>query len=40
MEANEQPAYDTSPIFDALDIDLVVKVLAHTAFSESTYLIH
>ncbi len=24
---------DPSPIFDSLDIDLVVKVLAHTAFS-------
>jgi len=34
MEANEQDqSVDGSPIFDSLDIDLVVKVLAHTAFS-------
>jgi NAD(P)-dependent dehydrogenase (short-subunit alcohol dehydrogenase family) len=25
--------HDTSPIFDSLDVDLVIKVLAHTAFS-------
>ncbi|KAG9218830.1 hypothetical protein CCMSSC00406_0001056 [Pleurotus cornucopiae] len=31
---SEEPSYsDPSPIFDSLDIDLVVKVLAHTAFS-------
>ncbi len=33
MEAEELPIYDTSPILDSLDIDLLVKVLAHTAFS-------
>ncbi|PSR93738.1 hypothetical protein PHLCEN_2v4633 [Hermanssonia centrifuga] len=33
MEAEELPVYDTSPILDSLDIDLLVKVLAHTAFS-------
>ncbi|KAJ3534274.1 hypothetical protein NM688_g7160 [Phlebia brevispora] len=32
MEASEQD-YDVSPIWDSLDIDLVVKVLSHTAFS-------
>jgi len=25
---------DAYPIFDSLDVDLVVKVLSHTAFSE------
>ncbi|KAF4575144.1 hypothetical protein EYR36_006500 [Pleurotus pulmonarius] len=31
---SDEPNYsDPSPIFDSLDIDLVVKVLAHTAFS-------
>ncbi|KAI0346839.1 retinal short-chain dehydrogenase/reductase [Trametopsis cervina] len=33
MEAEEQPEYDASPIMDSFDIDLVVKVLNHTAFS-------
>ncbi|KAF7793709.1 hypothetical protein EIP86_004825 [Pleurotus ostreatoroseus] len=32
MEAHEQQ-YDVSPIWDAVDVDLVVKVLKHTAFS-------
>lgn len=31
--AMAQQPYEASPIFDTLDIDLVVKVLAHTAFS-------
>ncbi|CAL1701243.1 unnamed protein product [Somion occarium] len=31
MDDHEQ-SYETGPIFDALDIDLVVKVLSHTAF--------
>jgi len=34
MEAKEQP-HDVSPIFDSLDIDLLVKVLSHTAFSKA-----
>lgn len=34
MEGQEQ-TYDAGPIFDALDVDLVMKVLSHTAFSES-----
>jgi len=39
MEANEQDqSVDGSPIFDSLDIDLVVKVLAHTAFSQACFL--
>ncbi|EGO02038.1 hypothetical protein SERLA73DRAFT_177744 [Serpula lacrymans var. lacrymans S7.3] len=29
----DQPTYEPSPIFDALDFDLVVKVLSQTAFS-------
>ncbi|KAI0700718.1 retinal short-chain dehydrogenase/reductase [Cytidiella melzeri] len=33
MQAEEQPVYDVSPIMDSFDIDLVVKVLNHTAFS-------
>ena len=36
MEAEEQ-VYDASPILDAVDIDLLVKVLAHTAFSTWLY---
>lgn len=32
MEAQEE-VYDASPIWDTLDIDLVLKVLQHTAFS-------
>lgn len=32
MEEHEQ-SYEASPIFDSLDVDIVVKVLAHTAFS-------
>ncbi|KAK7675902.1 hypothetical protein QCA50_021167 [Cerrena zonata] len=32
MEGEEIP-YETEPIFDALDVDLIVKVLAHTALS-------
>lgn len=34
MEGEEIP-YEPTPIFDALDVDLVVKVLAHTALSKS-----
>ena len=36
----EAPHDDSSPVFDNFDIDLLVKVLSHTAFSEciSTYL--
>lgn len=30
----EAPVDDPTPVFDSLDIDLLVKVLAHTAFSE------
>lgn len=30
----EQHNHDVSPIFDSLDVDLVVKVLSQTAFSE------
>ncbi|KAF8897816.1 retinal short-chain dehydrogenase/reductase [Infundibulicybe gibba] len=34
MEAHEdQTPADTSPIFDSLDVDLIVKVLSHTVFS-------
>lgn len=33
MEAHNERSADGSPIFDSLDIDLVVKVLVHTAFS-------
>ena len=33
MEAEEQ-SYETGPIFDSFDVDLVVKVLVHTAFSK------
>ncbi|KAI0082386.1 retinal short-chain dehydrogenase/reductase [Panus rudis PR-1116 ss-1] len=34
MDSEELPqSYEASPIFDALDVDLVVKVLSHTAFS-------
>ncbi|TCD67550.1 hypothetical protein EIP91_012247 [Steccherinum ochraceum] len=32
MEAQEAQ-YDATPIFDSFDVDLLVKVLAHTAFS-------
>lgn len=32
MEEHEQ-SYDASPIFDSLDVDILIKVLAHTAFS-------
>jgi len=32
MEAPEQ-SYDASPVFDSFDVDLLVKVLSHTAFS-------
>lgn len=35
MSEPEQPVYDASPIFDSLDVDLVLKVLSHTAFSPS-----
>ncbi|ETW84065.1 hypothetical protein HETIRDRAFT_438999 [Heterobasidion irregulare TC 32-1] len=33
MEVNSQQSGDAGLVFDALDIDLVVKVLSHTAFS-------
>lgn len=33
MDGHDVRAADGSPIFDTLDIDLVVKVLTHTAFS-------
>lgn len=33
MEA-EEINYESGPIFDALDVDLVVKVLSHTALSK------
>ncbi|KIM91192.1 hypothetical protein PILCRDRAFT_168122 [Piloderma croceum F 1598] len=33
MSETRQPDYDASPIFDNLDVDLVLKVLSHTAFS-------
>lgn len=41
MEAQEAQ-YDATPIFDSFDVDLLVKVLAHTAFSRShiPYLWH
>jgi NAD(P)-dependent dehydrogenase (short-subunit alcohol dehydrogenase family) len=32
-EYSSNIVHDASPIFDSLDVDLVVKVLAHTAFS-------
>jgi hypothetical protein len=38
MDAQEQP-HDSSPIFDNFDIDLVIKVLANTAFSKLGHLI-
>ncbi|KAJ3479327.1 hypothetical protein NLI96_g9138 [Meripilus lineatus] len=28
-----QPSYEVGPVFDSFDLDLVVKVLSHTAFS-------
>lgn len=34
MEGPNSRSPDGMPIFDTLDLDLVVKVLAHTAFSE------
>ncbi len=40
MDQEQEPTYteaDASPIFDTLDIDLFVKVLAHTAFSKNSY---
>jgi hypothetical protein len=36
MDSRDVRVADGYPIFDTLDIDLVVKVLAHTAFSEVT----
>jgi hypothetical protein len=35
MEKNAQSSGEPTPIFDNFDIDLVVKVLSHTAFSKS-----
>jgi hypothetical protein len=35
MEKNAQFTSEPVPIFDNFDIDLVVKVLSHTAFSKS-----
>ena len=38
MEAPSE-VYDAAPIFDNFDVDLLVKVLSHTAFSKlSSYL--
>lgn len=34
MDEPNSRSPDGTPIFDTLDLDLVVKVLAHTAFSE------
>ena len=34
MEVNSQQSGDAGLVFDTLDIDLVVKVLSHTAFSQ------
>jgi hypothetical protein len=34
MEGRNIRSDDASPIFDTLDVDLVVKVLAHTAFGK------
>lgn len=31
-----ESSYESVPVFDNFDIDLLVKVLSHTAFSEST----
>ena len=33
MDARDGHPIDPSPVFDSLDLDLVVKVLARTAFS-------
>jgi hypothetical protein len=35
MEKTAQSSSEPVPIFDNFDIDLVVKVLSHTAFSKS-----
>jgi hypothetical protein len=35
MEKTSQPPSEPAPIFDNFDIDLVVKVFSHTAFSKS-----
>ena len=35
MEKNAQSSSEPVPVFDNFDIDLVVKVLSHTAFSKS-----
>jgi hypothetical protein len=35
MEKNAQSPGEPVPVFDNFDIDLVVKVLSHTAFSKS-----
>ena len=35
MEKTAQSPSEPAPIFDNFDIDLVVKVLSHTAFSKS-----
>jgi hypothetical protein len=40
MPEAEQPVYDASPIFDNLDVDLVLKVLSHTAFSQFKSISH
>lgn len=34
MEAHSDQMYDGLPVMDSFDVDLVVKVLNHTAFSE------
>lgn len=38
-EREQQRAPDGSPVFDTLDIDLLVKVLSHTVFSELSRIV-
>lgn len=33
-EPEQQQVQDASPIFDSFDVDLVLKVLSHTLFSQ------
>jgi hypothetical protein len=40
MDSRDVRVADGQPIFDTLDIDLVVKVLGHTAFSECASSCH
>ena len=37
MENNPQSPNEAGLVFDNFDLDLVVKVLSHTAFSKSCY---